>query len=120
MKKINLHLLLLLSIVGFTSCTQTPTSFDKTLLYGKWQDGTYYEKYNSDLTGHYWDTSDDVTEAEAKHFSWTLTDDQLVRIDSMENGQAVVPETFTITKLTSTTLAYKDDYGSTYTFTRIN
>lgn len=31
-----------------------------------------------------------------------------------------VPKVYTVTKLTSTTLSYEDDYGKSYTFTKVN
>lgn len=92
-------------------------SFDKTLLPGSWVSGTLHEHYNANGTGYTWDTADDVTEAEAQVFSWKLEGSTLTQIHLMEMG-GNVPKTYTVTKLSATTLAYHDDYGKSYTFTK--
>ena len=91
--------------------------FDKTLLSGKWVSGTLYEYYNPAGTGYTWDILDDVTEEEAQPFTWTLENGTLTQIHQMEMG-GNVPKTYTVTKLTATTLEYHDDYGKYYTFLR--
>lgn len=92
-------------------------SFDKTLLSGYWVSGTLHEHYNANGTGYTWDTADDVTEEEAQPFTWTLEGSALTQIHKMEMG-GNVPKTYTVTKLNTTTLAYHDDYGKSYTFTK--
>ncbi|MDR1860473.1 MAG: hypothetical protein LBR06_06095 [Bacteroidales bacterium] len=107
---------------AITSCTpeeEDPVSFDQTLLYGKWQSGTLFEVYESDGNGHTWDTGDDVDELEAQPFTWTLTEDNLVQIHIMTNGTNV-PKSYTVTKLTASTLSYHDDYNKSYTFSKVN
>jgi len=91
--------------------------FDKTLLTGTWAAGTLHEHYNEIGTGYTWDTADDVTEEEAQPFTWTLEGSTLTQIHQMEMG-GNVPKTYTVTKLNATTLAYHDDYGKSYTFTK--
>ena len=91
--------------------------FDKTLLGGKWVSGTLYEYYDPAGTGYTWDILDDVTEEEAQPFTWTLENATLTQIHQMEMGGSV-PKTYTVTKLTATTLEYHDDYGKYYTFTK--
>jgi hypothetical protein len=93
-------------------------SFDVTLLYGKWQQGTLYEVYKSDGNGYTWDTADDVEESEAQPFTWTLTEDNLVQIHLMSGGQTI-PKTYTVTRLTATALEYHDDYGKSYSFVKV-
>ena len=114
--------IVMLSVIGlsfFVSCEpDEPTSFDETLLYGKWVEGTVYERYKDDGTGYTWDTADDVSEEEAQDFTWTLDGDQLVQKHIMEIG-GIVPKTYTVTELTETTLSYQDDYGTTYQFTKV-
>jgi hypothetical protein len=108
-----------LAALVITSCTkEDEVSFDETLIIGKWQSGTLFERYDANKSGVSWDTADDVTEAEAQAFTWTITEDQLEQIHVIENG-GVVPKVYTITTLNSTTLAYKDDYGSTKTFSKV-
>jgi len=108
-------------ILSFTSCSpDTDIEFDETLLYGKWQenDTQNFEVYKEDGTGYTWDEGDDVTEAEAQHFTWTLEGENLTHIHIMEMG-ANIPKVYTITKLSATELAYKDDYEKIHTFSKI-
>lgn len=108
-------------ILSFTSCSpDTDIEFDETLLYGKWQenDTQNFEVYKEDGTGYTWDEADDVTEAEAQHFTWTLKGENLTHIHIMEMG-ANIPKVYTVTKLSATELAYKDDYGKIHTFSKI-
>ena len=91
--------------------------FDKSLMSGYWVSGTLHEYYNANGTGYTWDTWDDVTEEEAQPFTWTLENATLTQIHKMEMG-GNVPKVYTVIKLNSSTLEYRDDYGKTYTFTR--
>ena len=116
MKKISVCMLLLFSITMlFDSCTKEDTSFDETLLIGKWVSGTVHYKYMSDYTGATWDTSDDVTEAEAQPFTWTLVKSQLTHIHILAVG-GTVPKVYTVTELTASSLRYQDDFGKTFSF----
>ena len=100
------------------SCEQLPVTFDESLLIGKWQSGTLYYKYLADGTGGTWDTADDVTEAEAQAFTWTLVNDVLTQNHILEIG-GTVPKVYTVTELTETTLKYHDDFGVEWTFTKV-
>ncbi len=91
--------------------------FDRSLMYGYWVTGTVHEFYDAAGTGYTWDTADDVTEEEAQPFTWTLENATLTQIHQMEMG-GNVPKTYTVTKLTTTTLEYHDNYGKYYTFTK--
>ena len=118
----NFKLYLIVSVLMsslLVSCEPEPIDFDETLLYGKWKSGTEYYKYLSDGTGGTWDTADDVTEEEALPFTWTLDVDQLTHIHIMEIG-GIVPKYYTVTELTETTLKYKNDFGTTYSFTKVS
>jgi hypothetical protein len=118
MKKIVFYLIgILLISTAVTSCIDIPTTYDETLLVGKWKTGTLYYKYLSNGTGTTWDTADDVTEAEAQHFTWSLVEDQLTQIHVLEIG-GTVPKVYTVTQLTATTLSYSDDFGKSFTFTK--
>jgi hypothetical protein len=116
------NLILLLTIVSialmFNACTKEETSFDETLLIGKWVSGTVYYKYISDYTGGTWDTADDVTEEEAQPFTWSLVKSELTHIHIMEVG-GNIPKVYTVTELTASVLKYKDDFGVTYTYTKL-
>ena len=100
------------------SCETLETSFDESLLIGKWQSGTLYYKYLYDGTGATWDTADDVTEQEAQAFTWTLVGAELTQNHILEIG-GTVPKIYTVTELTETTLKYHDDFGVNYSFTKI-
>lgn len=101
------------------SCEPETTSFDSSLLTGKWQSGTLFYKYLSDGNGSTWDTADDVTEAEAQKFTWTLVDAELTHIHILEIGGSGVPKVYTVTELTSTSLKYEDDFGVKWAFTKV-
>lgn len=103
-----------------TSCMETAEEeFDNALIIGKWQSGTEYYKYLSDGTGATWDTADDVDESEAQEFEWTLVKTELTHIHIMTGGSGV-PKIYTVTELTATTLRYKDDFGKTFSFTKVS
>lgn len=101
------------------SCEPAADSFDESLLPGKWQSGTLYYKYLADGTGGTWDTADDVTEAEAQAFTWTLVQSELTHIHILETGGSV-PKVYTVTELTETSLKYHDDFGASFSFTKIS
>lgn len=118
MKKLLVCLMVCFSLsVLLNSCEEEETFFQESFLIGKWAQGTLYYKYLSDYTGKTWDTADDVTEAEAQKFTWTLVKSELTHIHIMEVG-GNVPKVYTVTELTETTLKYKDDFGTTYSFTK--
>jgi len=120
MKKLIVCLLVVFSFSFLlNSCSEEETSFDESLLIGKWVSGTVYYKYIADHTGKTWDTGDDVTEAEAQPFSWTLVQSELTHIHILETGGSV-PKVYTVTDLTATSLKYKDDFGKTYSFSKVN
>jgi hypothetical protein len=117
MKKIVSFLVLCVVVaLLFVACdTLVEKSFDKTLLYGKWQSNTLFYKYMSDGSGATWDTADDVTEAEAQKFTWTLVASELTHIHVLEMG-GTVPKVYTVTELTDSTLIYEDDFGKIFSF----
>ncbi|GAB7087095.1 hypothetical protein [Marinifilum fragile] len=110
------------TVLSMTSCSSDDDdvnpNFDESLIIGKWKSGTLYERYDLDYSGATWDTADDVTEAEAQNFTWTITKDQLEQIHIIENG-GKVPKVYTITNLTATTLEYEDAYGKSKSFSKI-
>ncbi len=112
-----LTMLVVVTILA-VSCTKTDTTFDQSLLTGKWQSGTLFYKYAADGTGGTWDTSDNVTEAEAQAFTWTLDKDLLTQIQILEIGGSV-PKVYTVTELTSTSLKYHDSFGVNSVFTKL-
>jgi hypothetical protein len=120
MKKILFILAILVSTSGlFVSCEKEELSFDEELLIGKWRSDNLYYKYLSDGSGYTWDTNDDVTEEEAQAFTWTLKESELKQLHMLEIG-GIVPKVYTVTELTSTTLKYKDDFGKSFTFSKVS
>ena len=101
------------------SCTPELKTFDESLLIGKWKQGTLYYKYLSNGSGGTWDTGDNVTEAEAQAFTWTLVKSELTHIHVLQMG-GTVPKVYTVTELTSTSLKYHDDFGVNYAFTKVS
>jgi hypothetical protein len=108
---------------------------DEALLYGKWlltfENGKAptvkqeYWIYYADGNGKTWDESEDITEAEAQSFTWTLVKSELTRIHVTEmvpdpNGgtRAGIPKVYEVTELTATTLSYEDALGYSATFTK--
>jgi hypothetical protein len=119
MKKTLLYLTMLIAITIFAvSCTKEEVSYDQTLLTGKWQSGTLFYKYAAAGTGATWDTSDNVTEAEAQTFTWTLESDMLTHIHILQVGGSV-PKIYTVTELTATSLKYHDDFGVNHSFNKV-
>jgi len=118
MKKI-VHIIVLAFLTTLICGCENPFAphFDSTLLSGYWLSGTIHEYFRADGTGYTWDTADDVTEAEAQPFNWTLNDATLTLNHKMEMG-GIVPKSYTVTKLNASTLCYHDDYGTSYTFTK--
>ena len=102
-----------------TSCGEDEKNFDRSLMSGKWKQGTVFEFYKADGTGHTWDENDDVSEDEAQKFKWTLDKNELTVTHLMEIGTAEIPKLFTVTELTSTSLKYKNDYGKACSFTKV-
>lgn len=116
MKKLFVCLMVCFSLsVLLNSCEDDETLFQESSLIGKWVSGTVYYKYLSDYSGKTWDTSDDVTEAEAQSFTWTLVKSELTHIHVLESGGSV-PKVYTVTELTETTLKYKDEFGTSFSF----
>ena len=119
MKKSLFYLTLIVFTMFAVSCEpEEEISFDQALLIGKWKSGTLYYKYLAGGTGGTWDTSDDVTEAEAQAFTWTLVKAELTHIHILEIGGSV-PKVYTVTELTETTLKYHDDFNVSYSFTKV-
>ena len=132
MKKL-LHIFLFLVIVlGLAACHKpAEISFDPSLLYGKWQEGSVYERYyasaiervlpNGDtvqVNGTTWDVSDDVTEEDAQLFNWTLKGATLKH--EHVGTFVTVPKVYTIIMLGSNNLVYNDEYGVTHHYSKVN
>lgn len=126
MKKLSLIALALIALV-FTSCGgligNEDAEIDKSQIYGKWMtvDKQYFEVYNSDGTGKFWNLADDVSEDEAQKFTWEFdegSDDKFIQYHEMEIG-GMVPQYCNILELTSTTFKYNNNaFRATYNLVR--
>lgn len=121
----------LLLIPLFSSCVKEEIDYEESMLIGKWMrpspqnDDTQkvfeYYRYDEGGTGVTWDTYDDVTEAEAQEFKWTLIKSKLTLTHKIETTDEYgVPKVYTIVELTTGMLTYKDDFGNTYSFSKVN
>ena len=119
-------------LLGIVSCGGPDGGdvFDKTLIYGKLQEGSVYERYeesyfkqclsNGDTVlanGKTWDISEDVNEDEAQVFEWTLEGSTLQQTHL--GTFVVVPKVYTVTTLTEKELVYSDNYGTTHSFSKV-
>lgn len=132
MKKLLHFFLCLIIALSFSACGDitTENDYDASLLYGKWQEGTVFEHYYSSniervlangdtvqVNGTTWDEGDDVSEDEAQLFNWTLTGSTLKH--EHVGTFVMVPKIYTVTSLTSSELVYKDDYGTSHHFSKV-
>lgn len=102
------------------SCLPESNTYDASLLIGKWKSGTLYYRYDVGGSGATWDTADDVTESEAQKFNWTLDQSSLTHIYIMETGGYGVPKIYKVTELSATVLKYEDEFGKSFSFSKIN
>lgn len=119
MKKLLYFLLGMLLMLGVSSCNGfgNENNFDATLLYGRWQEGSVFERYDNTGLGATWDVSDDVSEEEAQLFKWSL--DGATLVHEHIGTFVTVPKVYTVSSLTPSTLVYSDDYGKTHYYTKV-
>ena len=118
------YLLLIVAITFLTACNKEDEeetgkkdgSFDVSLLYGKWHNGTEYYRFDSNGQGQTWDTGDDISEDEGSWFTWELSGSSFKIIHEGQMGQKI-PKYYTLTTLTSTSLKFKDDFD-TYSYSK--
>lgn len=114
------NICLLLVVCMLNGCTKNNDNLDEaSLLIGKWQSGTLYETYSTDHIYTRWDTDDDVTEAEAQKYQWTLKKSTVTQIQLIEIPNYYNPKVYAVLVLDATTLVYEDDYGNKKTFTKV-
>ena len=118
-KKTYFLLIGLLMVLGLSSCGDPMggDTFDVNLLYGKWQEGSVFERYDETGFGATWDTHDDITEEEAQPFKWTLEGTTLIH--EHIGTFVIVPKVYTINTLSDSQLIYSDDYGNTHYYSRV-
>ncbi|HPX07102.1 MAG TPA: hypothetical protein PLC17_14280 [Tenuifilaceae bacterium] len=116
--------------VLMTSCEKEDEFFDEAFLIGEWKgievfsgdvnnpNHVVHYKYFSDYTGYTWDVTDDMVEEDALPFRWTLVKSELSQFHIMVSGPEIA-KYYTVTELTASTLKYKDDFGVSYSFTKV-
>lgn len=123
MKRILFYLCMFLAVSFLAVSCEPETSFDESLLIGEWTTpselGLFHYKYFEDGTGYTWDDGEDVNESEAQPYTWTLVNAELTQIHLMESSDPDITLIFTVTELTATTLKYHDDFGDSYSFTKV-
>jgi hypothetical protein len=119
MRKIFLYCIIPVLTAFLLASCEKEEIFDESFLPGKWESGTMYYRYFSNGDGYSWDEGDDVTEEEAQGFTWTLEHSVLTHIHILEIG-GTVPRVYTVTELTPSSLKYEDDFGRSYSFTKVN
>ena len=105
--------------ISFSSC-ELPASFNEDFLIGKWErpssnNGLECYRYDANYNGVTWDTGEDVSEAEGQPFTWSVESATMTHIHIMEMG-GKIPKTYTLLTLYDSTLSYRDEYGSPFTF----
>lgn len=121
MKKLIFFFGTIFLLVGLSSCGDMnfgDDNFDASLLYGYWQEGSVYERYDESGLGATWDVSDDIEEEEAQRFKWTLEGSTLIH--EHIGTFVTVPKVYTVTTLNYNSLTYSDDYGKTHYFSKVN
>lgn len=105
----------------FGACQFDKETFDIDLLIGKWVRGTEYYRYDANGTGVTWDTSDDVSEAEAQPFTWEFNSEtnRLTLVHQMEMGGSI-PKLYTLVELNESKLSYKDNYDQIFTYSHVD
>lgn len=112
-----LDLLLITLITLFVQSCQSEE--DQSLLIGTWKSSAVYQEFKADGSGSTWDVAEDVNKDEAQTFKWTLDGKELMIMHNQEMTRAI-PKNYTITKLTTTDLQYRDDLGKDYSFKKVN
>lgn len=93
--------------------------WDQNLLLGKWvRNNTIFFKFMSDYNGLEWDEADQITEAEAGKFKWSLKKSFLNLSFQMLTGFNI-DKNYIVTLLNSDSLVYKDDSGFENILTKV-
>lgn len=129
MKHIKSFVLICCATLMLASCGKLFTP-EKELMYGKWQTGSTYYRFDRTsvqyqifdsttvaVNGARWNTSDDVSEDEAQPFIWSLNGSELTITTQMFMG-GKVPKTYTVTAQTKTDMTWQDSYGNSIQLTK--
>ena len=96
---------------------------DPAMLHGKWlKVGTQeYWRYYSSGSGATWDESEGKTEENTNlSYTWNLDRDELTHWFRGEQDNQMVPKVYTIKEITSNSMKWKDAYGITSTYSKVN
>lgn len=110
------------ALIAMVSCVPEQWDVPKISvddIYGKWQSGTLFYRYDYDYEGVTWDTADDMTEEEGQRFTWEIVGVDMTHIYIMEMD-ASIPKVYIIDELTPEVLKYHDDYGKHYHFYKVS
>lgn len=122
MKRVLFYLTVFVAVSFMAVSCEPEVSFDESLLIGEWtrpsERGIFHDKYFEGGTGYTWDDGEDVTEANAQDFNWTLVGAELTLVHLMESSEVDITKIYTVTELTATSLKYYDDLGANYSFTK--
>ena len=137
MKKVLVFAAILAIAAGFVSCRKDAT-FAKEDLVGRWQapsgDTLQFMVFQPDIAptpdgltgefryGYEWDMDDHKRGAYHGNgwFVWKLeTNGDFIYVNFMNNGGADIPKPYKVTVLTGSSLTYKDDFGTTHSFTKV-
>ena len=122
--RFSLSALCLVAVVLLTGChDENHITVEPGQLVGCWQvTGTQeYWRYRSDYSGVTWDESEDISEEESNlTYTWTINGDELTHVFSGEMGNQAVPKVYTVTSISANAMEWKDIYGMTKTFNKVN
>ena len=117
-------MVLVVAALVATAChdERTHITVNETDLHGKWQktETQEYWRYNADGTGVTWDEAEDVSEEESNlTYFWTVNGDVLTHVFTGAMENQAVPKVYTVTAISSTAMSWEDDYGMSYSFTKV-
>lgn len=88
-------------------------NIDKSQIYAKWRtaDSTYFEVYDRNGEGEFWDLKDDIQEEEASRFTWkfdTINETKFFQYHIGERGE-IIPQYYNILELTFSVFKYNNE-----------
>lgn len=121
MKKFSILLSICLLMAGLMTSCESEEDFDEALLYGRWNEGVEWIRFDEDGNGRSWNSDESNEEDNANPFTWTLNGSTLriIEYDGQGSAQTVVPYDYTLITLTATELVYEDRY-ETYSYSKAN
>ena len=123
--KRNKFLLAILFAPLFAACfgEDTHIDVDPSQIHGKWikVGSQEYWRYYASGNGATWDESEGKTEETTNlTYTWQLDRDELTHWFRGEQENQMVPKVYTIKEITSISMKWKDNYGITSTYTKVD